>query len=395
MILHVDMDAFYASVEERENPALRGKPLIVGGSAKGRGVVSAANYVARRFGIHSAMPTSRAMKLCPHAEIVRPRMNFYSQVSKQIREIFLRFTPEIEPLSLDEAFLDVRGSQQLFGSAEEIGRQIKDLILQELHLVASVGVAPNKFLAKLASDLEKPDGFTVIPADRVQERLDPLSVSRIWGVGKVTLRRFQKHGITTFEQLRRLGLEQARILFGNHGEHFWKLSQGLDSRTVVSERKAKSISHETTFATDVDDEEVLHARMLELTESVAARMRTRKIQGRTINIKLRYSDFHTITRAYSLDRPSHATDILWKAASSLLAQAIPTRKLAIRLVGMGVTNLEATKPTQLQLFDAPSGPSEQELNELDFATDAIREKFGASAICRGVNIGRHMKNRKS
>lgn len=396
MILHVDMDAFYASVEERERPELKGKPLIVGGSPTGRGVVSAANYEARKFGVHSAMPVSTALRQCPKLKVVQPRMKFYSEVSAGIREIFERYTPEVEPLSLDEAFLDVAGSRKLFGEAEVIGRRIKDEILDELQLVASVGVAPNKFLAKLASDLEKPDGFTVIPELHFQEILDPLSISRIWGVGRVTKRKFEAHGIVTFGQLRAIGLEQAKHLFGNVGEHFWRLSQGLDDRRVISERRAKSVSHETTFSVDVEDLEVLLARLLELTEQVAARLRRSDRKGRTVNLKVRYSDFHTITRSRSLERPSDSTDLLWETASTLMRTQLPGRKLDVRLIGVGVSNLERSAPIQLELFGdaAESRHAEVEHQRLDSATDRVREAFGFDSLKRASTMqGRSSKKK--
>ena len=275
MILHVDMDAFYASVEERDQPEIAGRPLIVGGSAESRGVVAAANYPAREFGVHSAMATSKALRLCPDAVVLPPRMEWYSRIARQIREIFHRYTPEIEPLSLDEAFLDATGSVQLFGSVEEIGRKIKQDIWSELRLIASVGVAPNKFLAKLASDMDKPDGFTVITADVIQETLDPLPVTRIWGVGRVTAQKFHALGIHTISDLRQKSLEQLGKQFGSHGKHFWQLARGIDDRMVVPDRKAKSVSHETTFPTDIEDPDQLRAWLLELTEQVARRLRNR------------------------------------------------------------------------------------------------------------------------
>lgn len=394
MILHIDMDAFYASVEERENSELRGKPLIVGGSPRGRGVVSAANYAARKFGVHSAMPTSKAVRLCPQATIVRPRMQLYAEISHEIRAIFARYTPEIEPLSLDEAFLDVHGTQQLFGDAIEIGRRIKEEILSELQLVASVGVAPNKFLAKLASDLEKPDGFKIIAPDRIQDILEPLEISRIWGVGRVTQRKFEERGITTFGQLRKLGNEKAQYLFGQVGEHFWRLSQGLDSRRVVSSRRAKTISHETTFAADVADPEILLARLLELTEQVGYRLRRADRLGKTVNLKARYSDFHTVTRAQSLAVASNATDSLWKVARELFKSSLPkTRELNLRLIGMGVSNLQTNRPVQLGLFDDSVEQQRQAAaqSRLDAAADSVREKFGKSALQRGSVVGKKKK----
>ncbi len=389
MILHVDMDAFYASVEERERPELVGRPLVVGGSPTGRGVVSAANYEARKFGVHSAMPVARALRQCPELTIVRPRMELYVDISKQIRAIFYQFTPDVEPLSLDEAFLDVTGCESLFGSAESIGRRIKQQIRSQLHLVASVGVAPNKFLAKLASDLEKPDGFTVISPDTLHATLDPLSVSRMWGVGRVTQRKLERLGISTFGDLRRLSSAQARQLFGPTGEHFWNLSHGRDDRRVVAERRAKSISHETTFAQDIQDLEILLAWVLELTEQVAGRLRSRQLMGKTVNLKVRYSDFHTITRSSSLDHASQSTDEIWQVASKLLRTSLPERPLDIRLLGVGVSNIQRHRPRQLQLFDEAGQPIRP---ALDKATDEVRKQFGRHALRRGSTL-RHTRSR--
>ena len=240
MILHIDMDAFYASVEQRDDPSLLGKPVVVGGSAEGRGVVAASSYEARKFGIHSAMSAYRAKQLCPHAVFIRPRIEHYAAVSHQIRQVFEEFTPLIEPLSLDEAFLDVTGSESLLGTASKIGLQIKMLIRERLNLTASVGVAPNKFLAKIASDLKKPDGFVVVTEDQIQDFLDPLPVGRIWGVGKVTAQVFKRFAISTIGQLRQLSRESLTDLFGNSGEHYWQLSHGIDNRPVVPGRTSQS-----------------------------------------------------------------------------------------------------------------------------------------------------------
>lgn len=385
MILHIDMDAFYASVEQRDQPELRDKPVIVGGSANGRGVVSAASYEARKFGVHSAMPTRRALQLCPHAIVLKTRMSVYADVSRKIRKIFGRYTPEIEPLSLDEAFLDVTGVEQLFGSAEEIGLAIKREIYDELELIASVGVAPNKFLAKLASDLEKPNGFTVIDEDRILETLEPLPVSRLWGVGKVTERKLLDAHISTFGDLQRLNLEQTQGLFGNLGEHFWKLARGKDSRRVVTDRDARTISHETTFFRDVTDIDILLARLLDLTEQVGSRLRASSLLGKTIQLKVRYSDFHTITRSRSLPKPTNSTELLWQVVSDLMTNQLPKRALVVRLVGMGVSNLESPKPKQLDLF----GESQtDEPSKIDSATDAIRKQFGHGSLKRASTLNR-------
>lgn len=383
MILHVDMDAFYASVEERDDPTLCGKPVIVGGTPEGRGVVAAANYAVRKFGVHSAMATAKALKLCPHAIVLRPRMDHYAQISHQIREIFNRYTPEVEPLSLDEAFLDVTGSVNLFGSVETIGRAIKQDIRKELNLIASVGVAPNKFLAKLASDMDKPDGFTVIYPDAVHSILDPLSVGRIWGVGKVTGQRFDRLGIRTVGQLREMSLQQLQDEFGQSGEHFWQLARGIDNRIVVADREAKSISHETTFSEDVCDMDVLRAWLMELTEQVARRLRSHEIQGRTVHLKIRYSNFDTFTRSKSISPATNATNQLWSVAQQLLMSELPDRPLVVRLLGMGVSNLQTKRPVQQSLF---AEDQDEKDTRLDQVADSIRKRFGTASLRRASTV---------
>lgn len=376
MIIHVDMDAFYASVEELQRPELVGRPVIVGGDPDRRGVVAAANYVARRFGIHSAMPSSTARRNCPQAVFLPPRLDLYAEISGRIHQIFERYTPLVEPLSLDEAFLDVTGSVGLFGPEVEIGRKIKADIRGELRLVASVGVAPNKFLAKIASDLEKPDGFVVVDPGRVQEFLDPLPVGRIWGVGKVGNRWLQKLGIHTIGQLRRLPIDLLGDRFGSGGEHLWKLARGIDDRTVVPDHQAKSISHETTFAVDIAEEEVLRAWLLELTEQVARRLRRHGLRGRTVQLKVRFADFSTITRSQTLGEPTDVTEELWQTAAEILAKRLPAKHLPVRLLGMGVSNLDASGQVQRQLFD------DKRQTQLDAATDAIRDRYGRESIGR-------------
>lgn len=393
MILHVDMDAFYASVEEREQPDLAGKPLIVGGTPEGRGVVAAANYAARKFGVHSAMATSRALQLCPHITILRPRMELYSEVSRQIREIFHRFTPTVEPLSLDEAFLDATGSTQLFGSVESIGRAIKQAISDELNLVASVGVAPNKFLAKLASDMDKPDGFTVIAANAIDETLAPLPVKRIWGIGKVTDQKFAKLGIRTIGQLRKLSQDQLAAEFGASGDHFWKLARGIDDREVVPDREAKSISHENTFPEDVKDMDVLRAWLMEMTELVARRLRQNEVSGRTVHLKIKYSNFDSITRSRSLSVATNSTALLWETASELLNHHLPDRPLIVRLLGMGVSNLQKPTAVQKSLFDDEPEVTESKDDKLDVIADQIRDKFGSMSLRRASTVQHDVEHR--
>ncbi|WP_437231139.1 DNA polymerase IV [Planctomicrobium sp. SH661] len=384
MILHVDMDAFYASVEERDRPELVGQPLIVGGTPDRRGVVAAANYVVRRFGVHSAMTTSTALKLCPQAIVLPVRMSYYAGISEQIREIFFRYTPLVEPLSLDEAFLDVSGSVQLFGNAQEIARRIKQEIWNETQLVASVGVAPNKFLAKIASDLKKPDALVVVEPDQVQAFLDPLPISRLWGVGEATLKEFQRIGVQTIGDIRRLNREQLTQQFGQPGDRFWNLAHGRDDRKVVPDREAKSISHETTFPTNLHDPEILLSWLQDLTAQVARRLRRSGLKGKTVQLKLRFADFHTITRSQTLAQTTDNTDDLWLSASALLRQSLPETHRGIRLLGMGVSSLEARQ--QLRQLDLFEDEEHQKKERLDVVTDQLQDKFGAGILMRGSGL---------
>lgn len=383
MILHVDMDAFYASVEERERPEIVGKPVIVGGSPKGRGVVAAANYAVRKFGVHSAMPTSTALRLCPQAILIPPRLGYYAQVSGQIHEILDRYSPFVEFLSLDEAFVDVTGCDSLFGSAVEIGRQIKSEIRQKLRLVASVGIAPNMFLAKIASDLEKPDGLVVVDPASVQAFLDPLAVGRLWGVGRVTGQALEALDIKTIGQVRQMSPDMLRQHFGKSGEHFWQLANGIDERRVVPDREAKSISHETTFAVDLDDREVLRAWVAELSEQVGWRLRRRELSGKTVQLKIRFADFQTVTRSKTLPAATCGTDEIWRTASELLENCLATPHKPIRLLGVGASNLEVTRQVQKTLF---ADDEHEKHSQLDQATDQIRARFGSAALHRASGL---------
>ena len=379
------MDAFFASVEIREQPELRDKPVVVAGRPDQRGVVAAASYAARQFGIRSAMPTATALKHCPELIILPGRMALYSEVSSQIHAIFSRYTPLIEPLSLDEAFLDVSASEALFGKTVDIARRIKREVHDELNLVVSVGVAPNKFLAKIASDLEKPDGFVVLEAADVQHFLDPLPVSRLWGVGKVTEQQLHAINIHTVGELRRLPVQSLTQRFGQLGEHLWQLAHGRDERSVVPEREAKSISHETTFAQDISDPDILRSVLLSLTEQVAWRIRRHKLRGRSVQLKLRFADFHTITRAQSLQTPSDSTHELWDTVSKLLDKAISGQSPAIRLIGMGVSGFQMEdEQTQLTMFDEPL----IDAKNIDKLADDINSRFGDKLLSRARGIRR-------
>ncbi|HEX22581.1 MAG TPA: DNA polymerase IV [Chromatiales bacterium] len=315
-------------------------------------------------------------------------MSLYAGVSRQIQAIFARYTPLIEPLSLDEAFLDVRASERLFGPAAEIARRIKREVREELGLVVSTGVAPNKFLAKIASDLDKPDGFVEVAADGVQAFLDPLPVSRLWGVGRVTGAALQKRGIRTIADLRRQPAEMLRRQFGEHGQQLWRLAHGIDERPVVAEHEAKSISHETTFARDIADPDILRAVLLDLTEQVAWRLRRHGKRGRTVQLKLRFDDFRTVTRAHSLRDATDATQAIWQTVSQLLdrelAQGIPP----LRLLGMGVSGFDedADSGRQGDLFAGAAAESEA----VDRIADDINARFGGKVLqrARGCHKGR-------
>jgi DNA polymerase-4 len=374
------MDAFYASVEQLDNPDLLGKAVIVGGDPKGRGVVSAASYQAREFGVHSAMPMSQALRLCPEAVILPVRMKRYVEFSRQIHTVFQEYTPQVEPISLDEAFLDVTGSLRLFGSAEEIGRAVKNQIKERLHLVASVGIAPNKFLAKLASDLDKPDGFVIITEEAKQQILDPLPVARIWGVGKVTQKALGSKGIDTIRQLRETPAEVLRSIFGEQTAHVLRLARGIDTRQVESSSQARSISSERTFAADVSDKDILLDVLLSQVEDVAQRLRINNLEAKTITLKLRSEDFRTVTRSKTFANPTDVTSAVWRQAREAFLKWHKKSAGPLRLLGFGASGLQKAGAGQRQLFPEPEQEKQQ---RLDKAFDQIRGKFGRDALRRG------------
>ena len=383
-ILHVDMDAFYASVEQRDNPEMRGLPVIVGGLG-GRGVVCAASYEARPFGVHSALPMATARRLCPRGIFLPPRITYYTEVSRKLREILLGFTPLVEPLSLDEAFLDVRGCERLFGSAPEIAHQIRARIQAELGLTASVGVASNKFLAKLASDHGKPDGCVVVPPDQVSEFLAPLPVGRIWGVGAKAEKRLLALGITTIGQLAQLPEQVLREHFGDMGQHVWQLAHGWDDRQVVADREAKSLSTEKTFGQDIDDPETLRAWLRDLTDHLASRLRSAGLRARGVELKIRSPDFHTRHMGQALPEATDLTEILWQTVQEIFARSLTPEVLPVRLLGIGATRLTRAGAVQGDLFD--DGRRERQ-QALDQTVDAIREQFGSAAVRRASLLDR-------
>ncbi len=375
-ILHVDMDAFYASVELRDRPELAGRPVCVGGSAEGRGVISAASYEARRYGVHSAMPTARALALCPDLVLLAPDFESYTRESRQIMGIFRRYTPLVEPLSLDEAFLDVSGCERLFGDAASIGRAIKTDILRETGLVASIGVAPTKFLAKLASDLDKPDGFRVIAPGEVRSVLDPLPVSKLFGVGERTAKRLEALGVRTIGQLASRPREEVERRFGASGAWIHDLAHGIDERRVTPGRAEKSVGRERTFPEDIADRDELRRRLYGFCDEVAYDLRDRGLRGRAVTLKARFSDFSTVTRSRTLEHATNLGPRFFAVARELL-ERVPQQPL--RLLGVSVAQLEDVRgPVQGRLFeeDGPAPESDRRLERAQPGLDRLRRKYG-------------------
>jgi DNA polymerase-4 len=338
------------------------------------------------------MPMAAAIRLCPQAIVVKPRMERYAEISRQVFEILEQFTPLVEPISVDEAFLDVTGCERLLGSAEHIARNLKDRVRSEIRLTASVGVAPNKFLAKLASDLQKPDGLVVVKEADVQSFLAPLPISRLWGVGKATLPEFERLDVHTFGNALSLSLGTLRQHFGETGEQFFQLVRGIDDRPVLPDREAKSISHEVTFPADTADGEHLRSVILEQIEHVTRRLRHHNLVARTVTLKIRYGDFSTITRRETLPAATDQTDALWNVAVQLLEAWQQTHPRAVRLIGVGVSQLSSTKECQLSLFE----PTEASTHDrLDTTMDAIRDRFGEQAIGRAAATRDQTNERES
>ena len=378
-IIHVDMDAFYASIEERDRPELAGQPVIVGGRRE-RGVVSAASYEARRYGIKSAMPIAQALRLCPKGVFLPCDMPKYVAVSRRIRAIFESFTPVVQPLSLDEAFLDVTGSQALYGDAPTIGREIKARIRRELDLAASVGVAPNKFLAKLASDIDKPDGFVVVAPDSVEEFLAALPVERIPGVGKVGQRILHDLGVSTIAELRAIPVEVLLNRLGSFGYTLEDLAHGRDDSPVVPDAAAKSIGAETTFPHDIADAEAVAEVLRSLAEDVGRRLRREELKAGRIEVKVRFADFATSTRSRTLREPTSVDKVLIDTALALLHERLERSINEVRLVGIQAGKLTPATFTQLDLF---ADAADEKHRSIDSAVDRIRDRFGRGSIRRG------------
>ncbi|MFQ5795052.1 MAG: DNA polymerase IV [Candidatus Bipolaricaulia bacterium] len=381
-IIHVDMDAFYASVEQRDRPELKDTPVIVGGLG-GRGVVAAASYEARRFGVHSAMPMARARKLCPQATFLAARIGYYREISEQIRHIFRAYTSLVEPISLDEAFLDVTHSPH--GPVTSLAQQIKARIGEETDLTCSIGVAPNKFLAKLASDMKKPDGLVVIRPDQIEARLAPLPVNKIWGVGEATEKKLHAIGVRTIGALRNVPRRTLKEQFGKYGARLYHLARGIDDRPVEPEREPKSISREVTFETDVRNPDRIVRTLHELSDAVAQKLRESRLNGRTVQIKVRFPDFTTITRSTTLNVPTHATEVIRDEVVALFANKMARRHgRGIRLLGVGVVNLSQQKSQPLQLPLPLFQEQSAKQTEIDRLLDKLQKQFGNRVVRRGI-----------
>jgi DNA polymerase-4 len=390
VIIHLDMDAFFASVEQLHHPEWKGKPVIVGADpkpGKGRGVVSTASYEARKYGIHSAMPISKAYRLCPQGIYVVPHGNLYSDYSKRIIEILYHFTPAVEVISIDEAFLDVSGSVHLFESVENLGKEIKKQVWDQTSLTASLGIAPNKSVAKIASDFQKPNGLTIVPKEKIQDFLDPLPITKLFGVGKKTCQVLQDLGINTVRDLRNYPDKYLESKLGEAGSHLYRMARGIDNRDVQINEEIKSISHETTFETDQIDPEVLTNTLLHLSAKVSQRLRKRNLKGKTIQFKIRFEDFTTFTRRRTLANYTHLTDDIYEVGKKMLEEfhpihSDPPSERPVRLIGIGVSHLVDEKGTQISLWDIQN---EKKL-ALARIVDQLQEKFGKSAIVHANTI---------
>ena len=393
-IMHVDMDAFFASIEQLDHPEYKGHPVIVGGLSS-RGVVATCSYEARKFGVHSAMPISRAKKLCPDGIYVYPRMDRYKEVSHQIFSIMKEFTPYIEPLSIDEAFLEVSGMSTMYSGPKALGRAIKDRVFEETGLIISAGLAPNKFLAKLASDLDKPDGLVVIPYGREKEILAPLPIKRIWGVGPHTEKRLKAGGFYLMRHIQALPDERSLIpIVGNQARRIWELANGIDDRPVETDRKIQSIGAEETYEEDLTDGSTIELEFRYFANRLSKRLRKRNLLGHTVSIKVRYDDFTTVSRQKRLDTPSDHEHVFFETALLLwnkLMQDKTSKQLKgvtfmdppgpIRLLGLTVSGLDEDVPMQDSLFESPKNETE---NKLAGVLDSLESKFGETAVMSGA-----------
>ena len=387
VIAHADMDAFYASVEQLDNPELRGKPVIVGGSSM-RGVVTSASYEARQHGVRSAMPSMQARQLCPQGIFLRGRMHRYAEMSRMVREVFESFSPAVEPLSLDEAFIDLTGTDRLFGTALVAGRTLKRRVFERTGLVVSVGIAPIKMAAKILSDMSKPDGLLVLTADYLRAFLEPLPVERLWGVGLVTLRRMNQIGITTIGELARHDASEVRHLFGSFGTHLHELANGHDPRSVIADWQRKSYGEESTFEHDLELGSLELKRVLIAHgEAVGRRLRADNVRARTVTLKLKVARplgggrYPLATRSVTFEKSTDDGARIARSAINLLARVPILDK--VRLAGIQVHQLERKEEMQLALFD--SAPrDESRAGRLNRALDEVSRRFGENAITRGL-----------
>jgi len=380
-IIHVDMDCFFAAVEIKDNLGLAGKPVIVGALPGSRGVVCACNYEARKFGVHSAMPISQAFRKCPKGIFLPPRGWRYVEESNRIQDIFHRFTPLVEPLSLDEAFLDVSGSHLIFGTSERIGREIKRLIREETGLIASVGIAPSKFVAKIASDLQKPDGFVIVYEEETLDFLAPLDARKIWGVGKATWKILEKRGLRLIADIRAYPVDELERILGKSGRHLHELACGIDDRAVTPGWDRKQVSSEYTFDVDTADADELERTLLALCDKTASRLCRKNLRGRTITLKLRDETFRTVTRSRTLSHPVMAGEDIYREARSLL-RGEKMQERRVRLVGVSVSSFDEEQ--QLPLFDNGDAGRKEKIEEV---IARVRDKFGKGAITRATLAG--------
>jgi len=378
-ILHADMDAFFSAVEQRENPALKGKAVIIGGvNLSNRGVVSTASYEARKFGVHSAMPIAQAKKLCPDGIYLPARHSLYQEASGEIFSVLKKYTPLVEKLSIDEAFLDVKGCERLYGTAVEIARQIKKEVKSKTELTISVGVSVNKFLAKLASDYDKPDGLTVIKKDDVKNFMRKLDIDKIWGVGDVFAAKLAEEDVYKVSDIWPYSLEELKKKFGKAGVKLFFLSRGMDKREVKSQSQIKSISHEETFADNIKDQDKLFAYLFKMSEKVSFRLHSNSLKGTTVFIKVRYSDFSTYSRQNSLKVAVNSTEEIYQTAKKLLLKNKLLKK-PLRLLGIGVSNLCQEGKEQLNLFADTD-------DQLDQTIDDLKRKYGFDKISRARKL---------
>ena len=381
MILHIDMDAFYASVEQLDNSELKGKCIIVGGTSK-RGVVSAASYEARKFGVHSAMPMYRAKQKCPHGIFLFPRIDRYKEVSKKIMSILNDFSPLVEPVSIDEAYVDITGCKTIFGETEEIGIKIKKKIKESINLTCSIGIAPNKFLAKIASDMNKPDGLFVIMPDKVQHFIESLPIQKVPGVGKTSFKHLEQIGIQTLRDVKKYPEKMLMKRLGKFGQRLIELSKGIDNSSVEPYAKRKSISREETLREDTREKKLLSKYLLRQAEKVGRDLRRLGVKGRSITLKIKRSDFKQVTRRTTIDIPTQSSKVIYIEAKKLLDAYKILKK--IRLIGLGVSGLVSDDlPIQMDLF-SNNKKKNTSWEKVDRAVDTITKKYGKDVITRAT-----------